>query len=310
MNTFPNDAAAVANEPRESAPEAVRPTRPFYWSVRRELWEHRWLYLAPLAVAALVLFASVIGAFSLPRKMRSLTAADPAKVHAALVTPGTMAPAPIILATFLFAFFYCFEALHGERRDRSILFWKSLPVSDRTTVLSKAAIPMIVLPAIGFVLGALAQLFLLFFSTAVLLASHVSAAPLWAELRFVQEPLILLYGLTAHVLWFAPVYGWFLLVSAWAKRTPFLWAVLPVLMLAAFERIAFHTAYLGNLLRYRVVGAMSEAFGKHAANGVVDRLSQLDPGRFLTAPGLWLGLFFAAACLGLAVKLRRRREPI
>ena len=60
-----------------------------------------------------------------------------------------MAPAPIMFATFLVGIFYCLDALHGERRDRSILFWKSLPVSDLTTVLSKASIPFAVLPLIG-----------------------------------------------------------------------------------------------------------------------------------------------------------------
>ena len=78
--------------------------------------------------------------------MQTLPALDPAKRHALVVRPFSMAPAPIMLATFLVGLFYSLDALYGERRDRSILFWKSLPVSDRTTVLSKASIPLVVLP--------------------------------------------------------------------------------------------------------------------------------------------------------------------
>ena len=57
--------------------------------------------------------------------------------------------------------FYCLDALYGERRDRSILFWKSLPVSDLTTVLSKASIPIVVLPLLTFAVTVATQLIML-----------------------------------------------------------------------------------------------------------------------------------------------------
>ncbi|HEV7668987.1 MAG TPA: ABC transporter permease [Thermoanaerobaculia bacterium] len=290
------------------APASLAATRPLYWSVRRELWENRSIYLAPLAVTALVLFASLIGMFRLPAKMRSLPTLNPAAQHSLVVKVYNMAPAPIMLATFLVGLFYSLDALYGERRDRSILFWKSLPVSDRTTVLSKASIPLLVLPLIAFALSVATVVVLLFLGTAVLLAAGMSPARLWAEVRFVQEPLIMLYGLTVHALWFAPLYAWLLLVSAWARRTPVLWAAFPLFAIALVERLAFRTSYFGSLLKYRVTGAMTEAFSVGA--GTLDRLSQLTPARFLSAPGLWAGLIFAAACLAAAVRLRRNREPI
>ncbi len=141
----------------------------------------------------------------------------------------------------------------------------------------------------------------------------MSPARLWAEVRFFQDPLVTLYGLTVHVLWFAPIYGWLLLVSAWARRAPFLWAVLPVLAVSAAERAAFHTSYFVSLLKYRVMGAMEEAFVFKPQRGfdmTLDQLSQLDPARFLSTPDLWLGLALTAACLAAAVRLRRSREPI
>ena len=230
-----------------------------------------------------------------------------------VVRPFCLAPAPIMLATFLVGLFYCLDALYGERRDRSILFWKSLPVSDRTTVLSKAAIPLAVLPLVAFTLGLVTQHVLLLASTAVLLVNGMSPARLWAEVHFFQDPLVTLYGLAVHVLWFAPIYGWLLLVSAWARKAPLLWAVLPVIAVSAAERAAFHTSYFTSLLKYRVMGAMEEAFVHSPKGGLdmtLDQLTQLDPARFLSTPGLWLGLAFTAAFLATAVRLRRNREPI
>jgi ABC-2 type transport system permease protein len=292
---------------------AAMPTRPMYWSVRRELWENRSIYLAPLVVAGFVLFASMISTIGLPKRMRTVSELDPAKQHTAIVRHYSTAPAPIIFVTFLVGIFYSLDALYGERRDRSILFWKSLPVSDLTTVLSKASIPLVVLPLIGFVLGLATQRIVLLLSTAVLLGSGVSPAPFWAEFRLFQEPLVMLYGLVVHVLWFAPIYGWLLLVSAWARRTPVLWATLPLFAIALVEKIAFNTTHFVSLVKYRLTGAMTEAFAvtpKRGVYPVIDRFTQLDPAKFLSTPGLWIGLAFAAACLAAAVRLRRAQEPI
>jgi ABC-2 type transport system permease protein len=124
--------------------------RPMHWSIRREIWENRSIYIAPLIVAAVVLFGSFIATMTLPKQMQTR---HEATAQHKLVLPFQMAPAPVMFTRFLVGLFYCLEALYGERRDRSILFWKSLPVSDRTAVLSKAAIPMLVLPLIAYALS-------------------------------------------------------------------------------------------------------------------------------------------------------------
>jgi ABC-2 type transport system permease protein len=289
MNPHDDDVQEIAYAP-------LAETRPFYWSVRRELWENRSVYLAPLIVAAIVLFASLVNTLARP---------------ATLDRPFKMAPAPIMLSTFIVGLFYCLDALYGERRDRSILFWKSLPVSDRTVVLSKAAVPFLVLPLIALALSLAAQLVLLFAGIVVRLAGGSSPLDVLAQTGFFPGILIMIYGLTVHVLWFAPIYGWLLLVSAWARRAPVLWAVLPMLAVAAVERIALGTMGFLNMLQYRVMGAMTEAFvNSPASGGNIDRLTALQPGRFLTRPGLWAGLLFAAGCVLLAIRLRRLREPI
>ncbi|HZI67829.1 MAG TPA: ABC transporter permease [Thermoanaerobaculia bacterium] len=308
-----NNGDIAVTSPR-TAPAAIPAKRLLYWSVRRELWENRFLYLVPLIVSAIVLFASFIHLFGFPRRMQNALTLDPARQHAVIVGPFSMAPAPIMFATFLVGLFYCLDALYGERRDRSILFWKSLPVSDRTTVLSKVTVPLVVLPLFAFALALVTQRFMMLQATAVLVANGMSAAPLWKEFRFFQESLVMLYGLVVHALWYAPIYGWLLLVSAWAKRAPLLWALVPPMLISAFERGAFGTRSFMRMLQYRVTGAMQEAFlftpRRDSHPPLIDQLSQLDPARFLTRPGLWVGLAFAVVCLVAAVRLRRNREPI
>lgn len=300
------DAEPDAYAPLAYAPLA--PTRPVYWSVKRELWENRYLYLAPLIVALIVLFAAFVSTVTIAHRMQKQ---DPAKPHTAIVEPINIAPAPIMFTTLIVGLFYCLDALHGERRDRSLLFWKSLPVSDRTVVLSKAGIPLAFLPALAFALSVATQLVLLVSGTAVMLGYGLSPAPLWTEFRFFEGLLIMLYGLGVHALWYAPFYGWLLLLSGWARRSVFLWAVVPVVAIAAVERIALNTTRFLSLLQYRFTGVMAEAFifGR-GGTGDIDRLGQLTPVKFLTRPGLWLGLVFAAACLAAAVRLRRLREPV
>jgi ABC-2 type transport system permease protein len=305
MNT-PSDITLEAPDP--IAPQPMSEARRLYWSIRRELWENRSIYLAPLIVAGFVLFAALINTASLPKKMRLPHAPEQHQMMA--VGPSTMAAMPIMFVTFVVGMFYSIDALYGERRDRSILFWKSLPVSDRTTVLSKAAIPLVVLPIIAFVLGEIAQFIVLLVSTVVLGVNGLSVAPLWSEFRFLQEPLATFYHLMVHLLYLAPFYGWLLVVSAWARRAPFLWAVMPVILFSILERMVFRTKLLPALMEERLMGAMRAGFADGAQMGMPDRLSELAPLQFVTSPGLWIGLAFTAACLAAAVRLRRNREPI
>jgi len=112
-------------------------------------------------------------------------------------------------------------------------------------------------------------------------------------------------------LWDAPIYGWWLLVSAWARRAPFLWAFMPLVALSAIETIAFQTRYCASFLKYRAMGWMTEAFAARPHSYlVIDPLSPLTPGRFLSSPELWIGLAVTAAFLAAAVRLRRYRAPL
>jgi ABC-2 type transport system permease protein len=305
----PVAASAAPAAPTFPAPTSA--TRPMYWSVRRELWENRSIVIAPLLTAAVVLFGFLISTITSPRRMHRVLALDPARQRAAVTFPFDVVELMILLTAILVGMFFCLDALHGERRDRSILFWKSLPVSDLTTVLSKASIPLVVLPLLVFAIVVAVQMMMLVLSTAVLLGTGVGVATLWARLPLFQMWLVLLYALAAIALWHAPIYGWLLLVSGWARRATFLWAVLPPLAIAAFEKIAFSSSHFGSLMQYRLFGWFSQAFIPPVGHGVpADPLTSLDPVRFFCTPGLWLGLMVAAALLAAAVRLRRYRGPI
>lgn len=291
--TMTPDAAA-------EAPRTVSPAQAFYWSVRRELWENRSIVLAPLIVAALVFFGFMLSLFTLQIKIPG----GPSQPDVAIQRLTT---ALVFLTGLLVATFYSLGALYGERRDRSILFWKSLPVSDVTTVLSKAAIPLVVMPLVVFVVAMATKAVVVVFSLAALSARGEDPAMLWATLDLPRDIIMLVYSLITQTLWHAPIWAWLLLVSAWAKRAPFLWAIGLPLAPCIVEKIGFRASYFTDLLSHRLTGWPVEAFDR----GRIPRSPDLsDFTGFLSSTGVWSGLAVAAAFLAAAVWLRRRREPI
>jgi ABC-2 type transport system permease protein len=288
--------------------------RPFYWSVRRELWENRSLYIAPLIVAAVIVFGFLCTTAGLPERRRAvLLLNDSVQQRQAIEMPYDIAAMMIMFTSFIVGIFYCLDALYGERRDRSILFWKSLPVSDLTTVLSKIIIPLVVLPLISFAVIIVTQLMIFLISSVIFLLNGISPGTTLTHTNLFQNTLILAYGLCALSLWHAPTYSWMLFVSSWVKRAAFLWALLPIIAIAFFEKITFGTQYFYSAMKYRLTSWAAEAFAFRTGpkgTPILDSLSQLTPGNFLSTPGLWLGLLFAAGCLIAAVRFRRYRGPI
>lgn len=289
----------IRANPRESAAEK------FLWCVRRELWEYRSLYLAPLIVAAIALagfmISSFVGIWEPPLRLNPEQPQSPYDLVAGL----------LMFVCIVVNVFYSLDALHGERRDRSILFWKSLPVSDATTVLSKASIPLVVVPFTTFAVTLATQWIMLLWSTLIVSASGGSVATLWTKLSFVHMSLLLLYHLvTVHALWPIPVYSWLLLVSGWARRAVLLWAVLPVLVIGGLEGLFFRTWRFPLFVFSRLMGMSAPASHEPAGGFPMDPSTHLTPGLLLSSPGFWLGLIFSAICIALAIRLRRSRGPI
>jgi len=312
-----SDTASAS--PASTAPAQ---TNSFYWTLRREFWEHRAIYMAPLAVAALILFGFTVSLLGLYARAKALAQLTEDEKAAAIVQPYHFAAAAIIFTALIVSVFYCLGALYNERRDRTILFWKSLPVSDLTTVLAKASIPIVILPLIYALIIMAMHALMYLVNTAGRLAFGLSTAPLWTHVPLFQMEVVALYGFVTQALWYAPIFAWLLMVSAWAKRSPFLWAFLAPLAVGIVERIAFDTHYFGMLVTHRLFGGLEAAFagsGVTTARGAVKiagpkfpviGLEQLDPVKFLGSPGLWFGLVIAALFLAAAIWLRRYREPI
>jgi ABC-2 type transport system permease protein len=315
MTTQASSTPDFPLDPQPAQPAAMTPTRPFYWSVKREIWEHRSIYMAPLAAAGVCAVGFLISLCVLPKSIRSLSGMSLERQHVELAMPFAHVGMLIVLTAVLVSVLYCLDALHGERRDRSILFWKSLPVSDLTTVLAKASVPLVIMPVLAIAISVALQV-IMFFVSCAFLGLHVEGAgQMWAVLPLFQMEVVLVYGVTAITLWYAPIYCWLLLVSGWARRAAFLWAVLPPAAIAIFEAVAFRTGYFHRLMSERFIGFASLAFNLTLPDGsMVDAhyipLAQITPGRFLSSPGLWVGLMVAAGFLVAAVRLRRYREPI
>jgi ABC-2 type transport system permease protein len=304
-NAMPESSRDLrSNDSQGIAPTAMTVTHPFYWSVRREVWEYRSLYLVPLAAAAVALFGFLIATLG-----RALTLPNPVDRLAVLEGPFDFTMGLILGTGFIVGIFYCLDSLYGERRDRSILFWKSLPVSDLTTVLSKVTVGVVLLPLFGFAVTVVTQLIMLAVGSAVVRASGLDVATFWNNLSLFHSSVGLLNHLvTVHILWYAPLYGWLFLVSAWARRAPFLWAVVPPFAIGILEKISFNTLHFATFLQDRFTGSHGAA--PMTGSAPVDPMTHIPSGILLISPGMWIGLAITAAFLAGAVRLRRYRDPI
>ena len=196
---------------------------------------------------------------------------------------------------------YLLGCLFNDRRDRSILFWKSMPVSEWQEVACKFMVAMLVAPAIFIAASVLAQVA----STllAMLLVWRMDKDPFELVLSHVQFGSLLfnqVAGWLLTALWLAPVYAWLLLASAAARRSPFMVAIAPVIGLFVVERLFLGPEYVGNAVARHLPHGDGEGTGVgfylHGPDWAAQDLA-----------GLGLGLLFAAAALWATVYLRRYR---
>jgi ABC-2 type transport system permease protein len=287
----------------------------FLMQMRREIWEHRSLWIAPLIVGLLLLVAvATVGRIQFYEgPARPATANSPFELM--LLGWGV----PFYLAAGIVIVVYLLDCLYGERRDRSILFWRSMPVSDTQTVLAKLVVGLVVVPLGTFVLAAATSLVA---SAILALRHHVlvngQLAPLWDAATWLHMQLVMLYGLTVLLLWYAPYAAYLMLASVWARRSPYAWAFVPPVLLAMFENIIFGTRYLGGVVERGFNQVLRLAFNlnRQFAYTLGDQLPapRAVPANgggasvLLMSPQMWLGLLAAALMLLLVIRLRRYRD--
>ena len=172
-------------------------------------------------------------------------------------------------------------------------------------MLSKAAIPIVILPVLAFAITVLTQWIMLMISSAVLLGSGQNVAILWSRVGISHRwPMLLFHFLCIHGLWQSPIYAWLLLISGWARRAPILWAALPPLTIGIAEKVAFNTTYFGSLIGSRFTGG-TEGTAIMGRGRPMDPTMHFGPLHFLINPGLWIGLAITAACS----RCRRSHAP-
>lgn len=348
---------AIAQPARAATPVAPHPTHKLKWLLKREFWEHKGGFLwAPLISGAVFLFFTLLGGgtgqvmFSrhggkvvnfdgqeVPLSQvdwdRMLASASPDDLRqmGEAINGITLMSAfwPLVVFGFV-VFFYLLGSLYDERRDRSVLFWKSMPVSDGMTVLSKVLTALLVAPAIA---ALIALAVMLAFGVIIsLFIAFNGANPFtlyWANL----EPLKLagaLFGwIPVYALWALPTAGWLMLCSAWARSKPFLWAVMvPILGGILVTWFGFFGNFRGDseewIWQHVVARMLTSAWpGSHllgfAGTAYLDRLDDSPKALYgldgvigglplLATPALWIGAAAGVALILAAIRLRRWRD--
>jgi ABC-2 type transport system permease protein len=279
--------------------------------IRREFWEHRALWIAPLSVAALLLIGAVIGKVSFDASQ-----ALPEQRRALFGFYMTLAALPQVVTLLLTTTIYAGDCLYTERKDRSILFWKSMPVSDTLTVLSKVLVVMVIVPLGIYLVSALTTLA----SSGIYLVrawQDHTGDTYWDAVTWLRVQGISLVAVVAGVLWYAPLIALLMLASAWARRSVWLWVFLPPVVLIMMERIALQTSHVWNVVWYRLGGVF--VYSRPMGPGVGDAAAQqshtlnllfttIDPFPVFTNADLWLGLAVAALLIVVTIRIRQYRD--
>lgn len=332
-----------------AAPAQARqnnPTHTFRLLLRREFWEHKGGFLwAPLIAGGISLLlaamAAVVGVVMLNRAVssgdvqingieigmltREMSPVDAAQLAQGLDWSLLMSAAwPFIVLTFV-VFFYCLGALYDDRKDRSVLFWKSLPISDSQTVLSKLASATLVAPLLA-VLAAVATMLgsLVLMSILVLVFGGNPFTLLWGPANPLRIALSLLAWVPVYAIWALPTVGWLLLCSAWARSKPFLWAtavpVIAGLLVTWFDIMElfqldsswFWRNVVGRLLLGTVPGTDLLYRGAGVGGSDIERAEQLLSLQWLYGlllePVTWISAVAGALMIYAAIRLRRWRD--
>lgn len=296
--------------------------------LRREFWEHRAILVVPVVVAVVMALASLTGQVSIDNMdlldLGIVGATNMPENARAVALSGIMIglSSPFVFAMWILTIFYTLDSLYAERKDRSILFWRSIPITDFETVLSKLLTAMIAIPLVTFgIIIATHLLVLLNVSIWIDLRGGSPWHLIWAAVPFIDNWAATLVLLLALPLWLSPFIGWFLFVSAFTKRSPLLIAALPIIMLPLLEKILFDSTVMAETFFERSVQMplfagldnmellfqQGEDFA-NMGNAKLSLVSLMDlPGFFMNLQ-LWIGLIVCGIFSAAAIYVRRYRD--
>lgn len=286
------------------------------WLVRREFWENRAIWTIPAVIGGFMGLIALFGRIDLM--------VIPEQVPSRVVGGGFMLAvgATFMVIMSIYSTWYLLDCLYADRKDRSVLFWKSMPISDTTTVMSKLATALIAIPAVYFAAADLTTLMMAFIIS--VRASASIGGALWNADLWLQLQALWLYVILTTALWYLPLAAYLLVVSAWAKRAVMLWSLLPPLALLLAERWFFGTHVIAGQIGERLVGYARLAFHDGRGDGswvttVVDNdvirmpanvWGFFNAGGFFSSPETWIGVAVGAALIVCAIQLRMRRTEI
>lgn len=300
------------------------------WALlQREIWEHRSIYVTPAVIIGIVVLLSITGqvavsAFDEAVDLAILGASNVGEREraAAISVLTTGVTTLFIMAMSVLTIFYLLDSLYAERKDKSILFWRSLPVTDAETVVSKLITAIVVIPLVTFAAAAITHLLVLLVS-GVWVGNRGGDAwqLIWNAAPLLENWLATLILMLALPLWYLPFAGWFLFVSAWTKRSPFLMAFLPLIVLPMLERILIGSTLFRDFIFVRPArmplfsgdGDASMIFGdasnfEFTSGHSVTLLGFMDLPGFLASINLWLGVIVGGLFVAAAIYVRRYRD--
>lgn len=296
--------------------------------VRREVWEHRSIWVTPAAVAlvvtlltlAMFVAASKFGEITDMAIIGASTAGDHERRMALLATLLGYTSV-FLIAMWILTIFYCLDSLYAERKDKSILFWRSLPITDAETVISKVLTAMVCIPLVTFAAVAVSHLVNLVLISLWVNSEGGSAGHLiWGSVPLFDTWLALLIVLLAIPLWISPLLGWFLFVSAWTKRNPFLTAFLPLAVLPILEYVILRSHLLWDAITARLSMQSMPLFSidpdlifddesfRNLRLEDLSLLKLLDISKLVSSLELWIGLIVCGLFVTAAIYIRRYRD--
>jgi len=299
--------------------------------IKREIWEHRSVWITPAAVAfvvtfiaiAMVVMAAAFGEAFNPEIEKIADATIPDEIRrAALAGILLVNTSVFVMAMWFLTIFYCLDALYTERKDKSILFWRSLPITDAETVVSKLLTAVFAIPVATMAAVIVSHLLNLIIMSFWLGTEGVNPFRfIWGAVPLFDTWAAVFVFLLAIPIWLAPLLGWFLFISAWAKRGPFLRAVLPIAILPILEYILFKSWNLGLAIVNRLaietmpiydINELASGFDEDDLHSLLEQdislVSLLDVSGFLTSVEVWAGLLVCGLFLTAAIYVRRYRD--
>ena len=295
--------------------------------IRREIWEHRSIYITPMAIAIIVtlgVFAMLIFASGFAAELDAVifgatNIAGETERKAALTLYFLGTSWLFLVALAILTVFYCLDSLYAERKDKSILFWRSMPVTDAETVISKLIIALLVIP-VAAIIGIIATHLVNLVVTSVWVSMKGGDASLliWGSVSLLDNWLAAVIVILATGIWMSPFIGWFLFVSAYTKRSPLLMAFMPLFLLALLEKIILRTHIFAQyvlgrgdeipLIRTENVERFFDEEQWRIAEGATSLLVHLDIVQFLTSPATWVGIIVCGLLSIAAIYVRRYRD--